>query len=181
MSALIKDVLNYSRLSQGANIFVETDLQKVLDHVKNDVELIVEEKSATIKSSSLPVINGIEQQLYQLFYNLINNALKFSVEKPVLTISCRHLPKDEIILYNDLSSESNYIELIFKDNGIGFEQKHAKQIFTIFKRLNSKDKYEGTGIGLALCKKIVDNHHGFITVTSELGIGTSFSIILPVE
>lgn len=180
MSALIKDVLNYSRLSQSGNTFIETDLQKVLNHVKNDVELIVEEKGAMIKSMSLPVINGIEQQLYQLFYNLINNALKFSTAKPVIEISCRNLQKDERTSYPDLS-EGNYIELIFKDNGIGFEQKHAKQIFTIFKRLNSKDKYEGTGIGLALCKKIVDNHHGVISVTSELGVGTSFSIILPVE
>jgi len=181
MSALIKDVLNYSRLSQSGNIFVETDLQKILDHVKNDVELIIEEKGAKINSDPLPVINGIEQQLYQLFYNLINNALKFSIEKPVLTISCRQLTKDEINPNKDLSISSNYIELVFKDNGIGFDQKYEKQIFTIFKRLNSKDKYEGTGIGLALCKKIVDNHHGLISVTSELGVGTSFSIILPVE
>ncbi|HSY60979.1 MAG TPA: ATP-binding protein [Cytophaga sp.] len=181
MSSLIKDVLNYSRLSQSGDTFIETDLQKILEHVKNDVELIVEEKEATIKSDELPVINGIKQQLYQLFYNLINNALKFSVEKPILTISCRYIPKDEIILYNDLSPGGTYIEIVFKDNGIGFDQKHAKQIFTIFKRLNSKDKYEGTGIGLALCKKIVDNHHGLITVTSEVGIGTSFSVILPVE
>lgn len=181
MSALIKDVLNYSRLSQSGNIFIETDLQKILEHVKSDVELIVEEKGATIKADSLPVINGIEQQLYQLFYNLINNALKFSVEKPVIEISCRHLENEGVIKHADLSSESKYIELTVKDNGIGFEQKHAKQIFTIFKRLNSKDKYEGTGIGLALCKKIVDNHHGEISVTSEPGMGTSFSIILPVE
>ncbi|WP_018342582.1 PAS domain-containing sensor histidine kinase [Cytophaga aurantiaca] len=181
MSSLIKDVLNYSRLSQSGNSFGETDLQKILEHVKSDVELIVEKKEASIKSDKLPVINGINQQLYQLFYNLINNALKFSTEKPVLKISCRQVPKDEIVLYNDLSPENNYIELIFKDNGIGFEQKHAKQIFTIFKRLNSKEKYEGTGIGLALCKKIIDNHHGSISVTSELGIGTSFNVILPVE
>lgn len=181
MSALIKDVLNYSRLSQSGNTFIEIDLQKILNNVKTDVELIIEEKGAIIKSTPLPVINGIEQQLYQLFYNLINNALKFNSEKPILNISCRTLSKDELILYNDLSSDSNYIEIIFKDNGIGFDQKHAKQIFTIFKRLNSKDKYDGTGIGLALCKKIIDNHHGLISVTSELGVGTSFNIILPVE
>lgn len=181
MSALIKDVLNYSRLSQTANTFVETDLQKILEHVKTDVELIVEEKSAVIKSTSLPVIIGIEQQLYQLFYNLINNALKFSTEKPLLQISCRNLTPEEIGQHADLSAGNAHIELIFKDNGIGFEQKHARQIFTIFKRLNSKDKYEGTGIGLALCKKIVDNHHGIISVTSEPGTGTAFSVILPVQ
>ena len=180
MSGLIKDVLNYSRLSQSANTFVETNLQNVLEHVKTDVELIIEEKSAIIKSTPLPVINGIEQQLYQLFYNLINNALKFSTEKPLLTISCRNLTDDEVTGNTELSSGQAYIELVFKDNGIGFDQKHAKQIFTIFKRLNSKDKYEGTGIGLALCKKIVDNHHGLITVTSVPGAGTAFNVILPV-
>lgn len=181
MSGLIKDVLNYSRLSQSGSTFIETDLNKVLANVISDVELIIEEKAATIKADALPVINGIEQQVYQLFYNLINNALKFSIEKPILNISCRHLSKDEITQHTDLASGNTYIELIFTDNGIGFEQKHAKQIFTIFKRLNSKDKYEGTGIGLALCKKIVDNHHGLISVTSEPGVGTSFNIILPVE
>ena len=182
MSALIRDVLNYSRLSQSSNVFIETDLQKVLEHVKNDVELIIEEKGAIIHSpSKLPVINGIEQQLYQLFYNLINNALKFCITKPVLNISHRYLTKEETEQNEDLSTNTGYIELIFQDNGIGFEQKHAKQIFTIFKRLNSKEKYEGTGIGLALCKKIIDNHHGLIRVNSTPDIGTSFIITLPVE
>jgi PAS domain S-box-containing protein len=181
MSSLIKDVLNYSRLSQTYNSFDETDLQKILQHVKIDVELIVEEKGAVIKAAQLPVINGIEQQLYQLFYNLIQNALKFCLEKPVLTISCNKLSEEQVQKHPDLLKNSTYIELIFQDNGIGFDQKDAKQIFTIFKRLNSKEKYEGTGIGLALCKKIVDNHHGAISVTSEPGVGTSFSVILPVE
>ncbi len=182
MSALIRDVLNYSRLSQSAaNIFKETHLHKVLEHVKLDMELIIEEKQASIQSETLPVINGIEQQLYQLFYNLINNAIKFSVEKPVLKISCRKLPLSEVQQHAELTPTGKYIELVFTDNGIGFEQAHAKQIFTIFKRLNSKDKYEGTGIGLALCKKIVDNHHGLISVTSQPGAGTSFFVILPVE
>ncbi|MGN6646501.1 MAG: ATP-binding protein [Cytophaga sp.] len=182
MSTLIRDVLNYSRLSQSAtNIFKETHLHKVLEHVKLDMELIIEEKQASIQSETLPVINGIEQQLYQLFYNLINNAIKFSVEKPVLKISCRKLPLSEVQQHAELTPTGKYIELVFKDNGIGFEQAHAKQIFTIFKRLHSKDKYEGTGIGLALCKKIVDNHHGLISVSSQPGAGTSFCVILPVD
>ncbi len=181
MSSLIKDVLNYSRLSKGSSTFAETDLQKIMDNVKVDVELIIEEKKATIKTSALPVIHGIEQQLYQLFYNLVNNALKFSTEKPILKISCRQLTRDEVQQHPNLSFNNDYIELIFKDNGIGFDQKHAQQIFTIFKRLNSKETYEGTGIGLALCKKIVDNHHGVIRAASEPGLGTSFYVILPVE
>jgi len=180
MATLIRDVLNYSRLSKAEIRFEDTDLQKILDNVKQDVELIIEEKQAIINSSALPVISGIPQQLHQLFYNLINNALKFSTEKPVISVTSRVLSETEMKNYPDLYASSEYIELQFRDNGIGFDQKHAKQIFTIFKRLNSKETFEGTGIGLALCKKITDNHHGSISAESEIGKGTTFSVILPV-
>lgn len=180
MALLIKDVLNYSRLSRAEVQFEPTDLKKIFDNVKTDVELIIEEKQAILQSSALPVITGIPQQLFQLFYNLINNALKFSAQKPEVSISSRMLSTAEVQQYEDLHTSVNYVELIFKDNGIGFDQKHAKQIFTIFKRLNSKEKFEGTGIGLALCKKIVDNHHGIIEAESQVGKGTAFKVILPV-
>jgi light-regulated signal transduction histidine kinase (bacteriophytochrome) len=181
MSSLIKGVLNYSRLSKAEISFESVDLQRILEYVKQDVELVVEEKKAIIKSAHLPVIVGISQQLHQLFYNLINNSLKFSIEKPTISISCRELNSSEIKLYPDLHTSVKYIELIFQDNGIGFDQKYANQVFTIFKRLNSKQTFEGTGIGLALCKKIVDNHHGIIKAESEIGKGAQFKIILPVE
>jgi signal transduction histidine kinase len=181
MLLLIKDVLNYSRLSKADKTFINISLQETLNNVKLDMELLIEEKDAVIKSTGLPVIIGIPLQLYQLFFNLISNSLKFSIAKPVISITCRDIPADEIKKNTPLQTTVPHIELLFKDNGIGFEQKYAKQIFTIFKRLNSKDAYTGTGIGLALCKKIVDNHNGLISVTSEVGKGTLFSVILPKE
>jgi PAS domain S-box-containing protein len=181
MTNLIKAVLNYSRLSKAETNFEDVDLREILDNVKVDTELVLEEKKAVIKSGKLPVIIGIRQQLYQLFYNLISNSLKFTTLQPVITISVKELSSEEIKKRQDLHVSVKYIEIIFKDNGIGFEQKHARQIFTVFKRLNSKDSYKGTGIGLALCKKIVDNHHGTIHAFSELGKGAEFRVVLPVS
>lgn len=181
MAPLIKGVLNYSRLSKSEITFENTDLQNIIDLVKLDMELVIEEKKANIKASNLPVVSGISQQLHQLFYNLINNSLKFTDKKPFIFITAKELSVNEIKDYNNLQPDSKYVQVILKDNGIGFDQKHAKQIFTIFKRLNSNASFEGTGIGLALCKKIVDNHHGIIEAESEIGLGTSFKIILPVK
>lgn len=181
MSVLIRDVLNYSRLSRQERIFEETNLQQILQNVKTDVELLIEEKQALIESDPLPVIIGIPLQLHQLFYNLINNSLKFTKDRPHIRIRCHKLGPAEIKQHPELHNSVNYIQLTFTDNGIGFEQKHANQIFIIFKRLHSRESFEGTGIGLALCKKIVDNHHGIISVESEPGKGTSFRVILPME
>lgn len=181
MSALIKDVLNYSRLSRGESSFEETDLKKVLEHVKSDIELLVDEKQARIMASDLPVITGLPLQLYQLFYNLISNSIKFSVQQPLIEITASQLSHAEIQQYPDLHTSVNYVRIRFRDNGIGFEQKHAREIFTIFKRLNPKEEFEGTGIGLSLCKKIVDNHHGLIWAESEPGKGTTFSVVLPMS
>jgi signal transduction histidine kinase len=181
MATLIRDVLNYSRLSKTEDQFEATDLQQIFKNVLNDVELVIEEKKADVTSGKLPSIIGIPQQLHQLFYNLINNSLKFTREKPTISVTNRFLQETEISQFPDLHKSVKYIELMFKDNGIGFDQRHAKQIFTIFKRLNARGSFEGTGIGLALCKKIVDNHHGIIEATSEIGKGTTFKIILPVD
>jgi len=180
MSGLIQDVLNYSRLSKSGVHFEETNLEQILNNVKTDVELIIEEKEAIINSPVLPIITGIPQQIHQLFYNLINNALKFNSGKPIISISCNRLDQAQVKEYPDLHASVEYIELRIKDNGIGFDQKYANNIFTIFKRLNSKESFEGSGIGLALCKKIVDNHHGHIAAESEVGKGTTFKVILPV-
>lgn len=181
MAMLIKDVLNYSRLSRTEDQFENTSLQQIFNNVLNDVELVIEEKNADVSCNKLPDIIGIPQQIHQLFYNLINNSLKFSKEKPVISVTGRNLTAGEIPRFPDLHKSVNYIELIFKDNGIGFDQGHAKQIFTIFKRLNAKDTFEGTGIGLALCKKIVDNHHGIIEAESKIGSGTQFRVVLPID
>lgn len=181
MSALIRDVLNYSRLSRSESLFETVNLNTVLSRAISDVELIIEEKNAVIKVAPLPQISGITLQLQQLFYNLINNALKFSIDKPLIQITSKTLTAEQVKDYSDLYPSMNYIEIAVADNGIGFDQRYAPQIFTIFKRLHSKTSFDGTGIGLALCKKIIDNHHGMIRVESEVSKGTTFYIILPVS
>jgi len=179
MSTLIQAVLNYSRLSKTEEEFVEIDLNKVIENIKTDFELLISEKNATILSNSLPVIRGIPLQIHQLCLNLISNSLKFSQKPPVIHITGKTIPGYEIKSEGEVDKELMYVALSFKDNGIGFEPQYADKIFTIFQRLHSRQEYAGTGIGLALCKKIVGNHHGFITVHSELGEGAEFTIYLP--
>jgi len=179
MADLIKAVLNYSRLSKKEKHFEETNLNEILRNVKSDFELSIEEKHVQIKSNKLPVIMGIPLQLNQLFSNLIGNSIKFSKENPVISIISRIIDPKQMPVHPDIIAEKRYVELIFKDNGIGFEQQYSDQIFTIFKRLHGNDSYSGTGIGLALCKKIVENHFGFIAVQSIPGKGTEFYIYLP--
>ena len=181
MLALIKDVLNYSRLSRVDSNFEEVNLNKIIDSILVDMELAIDEKKAVIKTADLPTILGIPSQMGQLFYNLIGNALKFNEGNPVISITSKVLSKEEISKRTALHKSIDYVEIIVKDNGIGFEEKYTSQIFTIFKRLNGKEEYAGTGIGLALCKKIVDNHHGVIAVKSAVNEGAEFHIILPQE
>jgi PAS domain S-box-containing protein len=181
MSTLINDVLNYSRLSKTGEQFEKADLNKILNDVLADYELLIEQKQAAITHVNLPIIKGIPLQLHQLFANLISNSLKFSEGNPQITISARTLSPEEVQSIPRLTEERAYIQLTFKDNGIGFEQQHSDQIFIIFQRLNNHRTYSGTGIGLALCKKIVDHHDGIITATSEPGQGATFTVILPVE
>lgn len=178
MSQLIKGVLDYSRLSKNNAPFDTVDLTAVLEAVKADLELMIKDKQAEIISTPLISVKGIDQQLFQLFYNLIKNSLKFA-EKPVIHISARELPPGEAAKLPQLKSGGKFIELKFKDNGIGFDQKHSKDIFVIFKRLSST--HSGTGIGLALCKRIVDNHLGMIWAESQPGKGATFTVVLPIE
>jgi len=180
MSTLINDVLNYSRLTKTGENFLYTDLNLVLKNVLSDYELLIEQKQAVIHYGELPTIHGISLQLHQLFSNLISNSLKFSVYKPQITITSKLLTPGEVQENDRLKKDKEYIQLVFTDNGIGFEQQYAEQIFIIFQRLNNQGSYSGTGIGLALCKKIVDHHNGIITAKSELGKGATFTIILPV-
>lgn len=181
MSDLIRGVLNYSRLSKPEIAMVPTDLGVILDSVRQDVELVIEEKKAQIDYSGMPVILAIPQQIHQLFYNLISNSLKFTLGRPEIRITAEILSPEKTARFPELLPSGNYAMLKFTDNGIGFEQKNANDIFTIFKRLNSRETFEGTGIGLALCKKIVDNHYGLISAESTPGRGTTFTVILPVN
>jgi PAS domain S-box-containing protein len=181
MSRLINDVLNYSRLTKTGEQFLKTDLNKVLKDVLSDYELLIEQKQAVITHTGLPVIKGIPLQLHQLFANLVSNSLKFAENNPHLTITSKILSLGEVQEYERLKKNGPYVQLVFKDNGIGFEQQFAEQIFIIFQRLNNQRAYTGTGIGLALCKKIVDHHDGIITAQSTPGQGSTFTVILPVD
>ncbi|WP_421825604.1 ATP-binding protein [Larkinella sp.] len=181
MAELIKSVLNYSRLSTNADPFVETDLNQILEDVETDFELLIQQKRATIQRDRLPVIEGIPMQLIQLFSNLMGNSLKFSVKDPRIVIASQAFRPTDLARERGLNPGFDYVHIQFTDNGIGFEQAYAERVFTIFQRLNHRKSYSGTGIGLALCRKIVENHGGIIRAESELDKGTTFHIYLPVK
>jgi PAS domain S-box-containing protein len=183
MLALIQGVLNFSQLSKDEEFFAMVDLNEVVAEVKSDFELTIAEKGARIHADHLPVIPGIRLQLMQLFSNLLSNALKFSVpgKYPDIFIKVCDLALSEVSEYPALNPRRTYICLEFKDNGIGFSQEYAEQVFVIFQRLNDRQSYSGTGIGLALCKRIVLNHKGEIYARSTPEEGSSFYIILPKE
>ena len=179
MSALINDLLNFSRLSKVTEQFVPVDLNKVLQQVESDFELLIRQKGAVIKATGLPVLPAIPIQMNQLFYNMVSNALKFCETSPVITIAATTVSGDALQPYPQLNPAGVYTQLSFTDNGIGFEPRFAEQIFVIFQRLNGLQQYGGTGIGLAVCKKIADNHRGAITANSEPGKGSVFTVLLP--
>ncbi|MCF6408097.1 ATP-binding protein [Chitinophaga filiformis] len=181
MSQLINDVLDYSRLSNTDVRFVSTNLNNILQQVRTDFDLLIEQKQAIISNNDLPAVKGIPLQLLQLFTNLIGNSLKFSDKQPIITITGTALQAAERPLYRGLQDDIAYVKLQFTDNGIGFEQQFAEKIFTIFQRLNEGRVYAGTGIGLALCKKIVENHHGVIQANGHLNEGATFTVILQAD
>jgi two-component system CheB/CheR fusion protein len=184
MSQLIKEVLEYSKLVQDAKEYVPTDLDTILRNVLKDLELLALEKEAVVQyREALPTIDAIPLQMNQLFSNLLSNALKFHPEasKPAIAISFKMLSANELKAFPAKRAELSYIEIKIEDNGIGFEPEFADQIFQLFERLHSVDEYEGTGLGLALCKKIVENHNGEIFGVSTEGAGASFYVILPVS
>jgi PAS domain S-box-containing protein len=182
MQALIKSILNFSQLSREGEIFVSADLNEIVANVHNDFELLIEQKKATVSVDPLPVIRGIPLQLNQLFTNLMSNALKFAAtdRPPRIHVHARTLTDAEVRTHAEIDPSHIYVQLEFADNGIGFSEEYAEQIFVIFQRLNDRQSYPGTGIGLALCKKIVMNHKGEIYAHSTPGQGSTFYIILPV-
>ncbi len=181
MSSLIQALLNYSRINESESEFVPIDLNKVVQNAINDCELIIGQTGAVIQSGTLPVIQALPLQMNQLFYNLLNNSLKFSRknEVPVINITCRQLSREETAARKNLSPGSRYYQISIHDNGIGFDQQYAEHIFEAFKRLQSKSAYPGSGIGLALCRKIVLNHHGDIYAESIEQKGSVFHVVLP--
>jgi PAS domain S-box-containing protein len=176
MSEIINGLLHYSQSTSQNTQYSKTNLNAIIENVKADLELLIQQKNASVICDKLPEIWAVPTQINQLFFNLINNSLKFSKPDtpPVITISLEEVPASQI---NNL--RGSFIEIKVSDNGIGFESKYAEKIFNLFQRLNDRYSYSGNGIGLALCKKIVENHHGFIKAKSEAGDGATFYIKLP--
>jgi PAS domain S-box-containing protein len=181
MGGLIKDLLEYSRLSQSTIHFREVNLGEVLQQVLSDFELMIVQKNATVKSDLLETIDANPVQINQLFFNLLGNALKFSKPDvpPVITIQAEKLSKEKKSGYPQLLQGTDYYEIIFTDNGIGFDQEYAERIFTVFQRLNQQSEYGGYGIGLALCSKVVSNHNGLLLAEAALNEGAKFTVMLP--
>ncbi|MDP5200311.1 ATP-binding protein [Flavobacterium sp. DG2-3] len=180
LSNLISDVLNYSRVNNHDKFIKEADLNDVAAQALEDLSLIIEEKKAVVNLNGLPVVTGIETQLRQLFYNLINNALKFNALKPEVNISSRIISDKSDTAFDPAAPCGDFYLISIEDNGIGMDSEYSARIFDMFQRLHQKGQYSGNGIGLALCKRIVENHNGTINFTSMPGKGTVFWIYLPI-
>lgn len=166
MQRLINDLLELSRITSKTTTFERVDLNLVLKDVLEDLELLIEKNETKINYEKMPVILGDETQMRQLFQNMVSNAIKFKHEERNTEIN---------ITANDKNAQ--YVEIFIADNGIGIDEKYSEKVYTIFQRLNG-NKYNGSGIGLAVCKKIAIRHGGNITFTSQLGVETTFTIKL---
>jgi signal transduction histidine kinase len=177
MRTLINDLLSYSRVTTGAKDFQKVSLSKVLTEVLSDLQIRIEETKATINADELPTIACEPMQMRQVLQNLLGNALKFRKADvlPILTVTCEIVPGD------DASGIGAQAKIVFADNGIGFDNEFKDKIFTIFQRLHSRTEYEGTGIGLATVRKIVERHGGTINADGQLNVGSKFYVTLPLE
>jgi light-regulated signal transduction histidine kinase (bacteriophytochrome) len=175
MQSLINDLLQFSRQTVNSEDFVNTDLNELVKEAMLEIEIEIEKSNAQINVDALPVICAVPGLMRQLFYNLINNAIKFRKKDtmPVINIYSEKI-------YN-FRNGSNYYRISVSDNGIGFDPEYADEIFVVFKRLHSYNEFEGSGVGLSICKKIVDKHNGFIKAISKLNEGATFVIELPEE
>lgn len=182
MQLLVEDLLEFSHVSIQTWAAEQIDLNEKVQKVLADLELSIEEKAAEVHVEKLPVITGNRRQLQQLLQNLISNALKYSKPgvAPVIEITSKEVLGEESgfeIILEDKQTPFHLISI--NDNGIGFEQQYANQIFKIFTRLHGKNEYAGTGIGLAIVQKVIQNHKGYIMAEGEPGVGASFKVLLP--
>jgi len=182
MQQLILDLLAYSRANTAERHFEVVNLNLMLEGIEEQLREIILQKNAVIESAELPAMSCVQYQFEQLFTNLMTNALKFSKANvsPHISINYEVLPGSAIDESN-IDKTRDYHHISFKDNGIGFEPEYNEAIFQVFKRLHGKDEYPGTGIGLAIVKKIVDNHSGIIRASGQLNVGTVFDMYFPVE
>ena len=177
MQALIEDLLIYSSTKSSERKFENTSLNLILDEVIKDFEEVIQEKKATIEVANLCQANIIQFQFRQLMHNLISNSLKFSKPSTAPHVKI----KSEIVQGSKkLPSQIDYCHITYSDNGIGFHPQYNERIFEVFQRLHSKEAYQGTGMGLAICKRVVENHNGIITATGKLNEGSRFDIYIPV-
>jgi signal transduction histidine kinase len=182
MSSLIDDLLTYSQVSLRPRHMEEVDLNQLFDLVLEDLDLEIDQKKAEIKVEQLCIVHGHHRQLQQAFLNLISNALKYNKpgEAPRIFISCStHQDKESGLPLSVHEKEKNFNVIEIRDNGIGFDQRDADRIFNVFTRLHGNIEYRGTGVGLSIVRKVIENHHGFITAESELGKGSVFKVYLP--
>jgi signal transduction histidine kinase len=172
MSTMIEGVLKYSSLNAIDNKVELLNLNEIITDIEDDLEIMIQEKNGKIQVDALAKIEGVSLLIYQVFYNLINNSLKFSRRNanPVININAEKV----------LIDSTEHVRIAVRDNGIGFEPEQNEIIFNPFSRLNSKDAFDGTGLGLSLAKKIVERHHGTIEASGAPGIGATFTITLPV-
>ncbi|WP_266363560.1 PAS domain S-box protein [Tellurirhabdus rosea] len=181
MSVLIKNILDFSRTSHQMQLLEEVDLNEVVESVQKDLEMALSQKNARVEVERLCRLEAVPVQMRQLFYNLIGNALKFAREevRPEIVIRSRELTEAEVRRYEKLNPRLRHCEITVSDNGIGFNPAFADKIFGLFQRLHPQQQYQGTGIGLALCQRIVVNHQGELWAESEEGKGATFHLVLP--
>ncbi|MEJ0029868.1 MAG: ATP-binding protein [Bacteroidota bacterium] len=179
MKLLIVDILTYSKLSADNFLVEKIDLDEIVSEIVDDFDLRISEKNAHIEVSGLCVVEGNKGQLRQVFHNLVSNALKFVSpnRQPHITIRLKKPDPSEVGILP--AERDNYCQVIVTDNGIGFENNYSSSIFSLFETLNPKGAYEGSGIGLAIAKKIIEKHHGFILAKSKVDEGSEFSVVLP--
>lgn len=181
MKQLIIDILNYSRLSAKDHMHEDVDLNALIKEVVQDQEIVIQDRHATITYDGLPCIVVNKGQIRQVFQNIISNALKFGKPDvpPEIIISAEQV--DHLSFNAPENSSGDYCKITIKDNGIGFDETYVENVFSLFERLNPKDKYEGSGIGMSIAKKIVEKHKGIITAHGHEGEGAEFIIVLPMK
>lgn len=178
MQNLLKDILTYTKIKHTEAALTQVSLHHLINEILPDLDEMIQEKEASLVVKPLPHIKGVPFLLKQLFINLISNSLKFSSSERPLVITIEAVAQEEPETNND---DNQYLHVQLSDTGIGFEQKHAEFIFKIFSRLNTPSQYLGSGVGLALCKKIMKAHKGFITATGRPGEGAVFNLFFPVN
>ena len=180
MQMLINDLLSFSRQSVSSSDFQKTDLNSLAREAITELEIEVEKSNAKIHLDELPVVWVIPSLMKQLFHNLVSNAIKFRAKgiEPIIHIESKKIYESDHSSLVSLNG-NKYYKVSISDNGIGFDPKYSDEIFMVFKRLNSYHEYEGTGVGLSICKKIIEKHNGSIAAQSEPGKGSTFSFVLP--